>query len=80
MPAPFPKYAFYKRCVKIIIQCNMVTMFHTVGLVSDKSKELTFFIIFSFFVVSFVVDVELLSLDDLLTAALLNALRTALII
>ena len=42
----FDRSTFYKRCVKIIIQCNMVTMFHTVGLVSDKSKELTFFIIF----------------------------------
>ena len=38
------------------------------------------FSVVSFFVVSFVVDVELLSLDDLLTAALLNAFRTALII
>ena len=36
---------FYKWCVQIIVQRNMVSMFHTMSFVSYKSQEFTFLVI-----------------------------------
>ena len=42
----FDRSTFYKRCVKVVVECNMVTMLHTVSFIADKSKEFAFFIVF----------------------------------
>ena len=42
----FDGSAFYKRCIEIVVQGNMIAMFHTVCFISYESEEFSFFIIF----------------------------------
>ena len=42
----FDGSAFYKRCIEIVVQGNMVAMFHAVCFISNESEEFSFFIIF----------------------------------
>ena len=51
MPAgfPFPVFnggTFHQRCVQVIIQSHMVAMFHAVRLITNKSQEFSFLIVF----------------------------------
>ena len=51
MPAgfPFPVFnggTFHQRCVQVIIQSHMIAMFHAVRLITNKSQEFSFLIVF----------------------------------
>ena len=42
----FDRGTLYKRCIEIVVQGNMVAMFHAVCFISNESEEFPFFIIF----------------------------------